>query len=240
LRKKTHNMNRLQLLISLILLSLFMSSCSPLGYIQFQQEDNYIFTKDELRDYISNNQNPKVVLRVPNSNSSIVEEERMLYNNLYNRIERELLKANFEVRDRGVFQEVLGNSSDLGYEELRKRTNTDLIIELVTLDLDVEYTTNRFYTKSGKEKLMHPGRSRTKYGATVEFKIVLLETNNISGIYRFNYAPCVDGCNYRSGYETIYNTKEDEEISAFEVHEKDQLEEFIAFCTNELIFDLGK
>jgi len=241
LLEKKNNMNRLQLLISLILLSLFMSSCSKSGFIIFQQEDPYIFSKEVLRSYVSETEQPKVVLRVPTLNVNVIEKEKVFYNSLYDAIELELLNANFIVRDRVVFNDIVKNANDLGYEELRERTDTDIIIELINIDIGVEYTTNRYYTESGKEKLMNVGESATEYGALVEFKVVLLESNDVSGIYKFNYAPCVKGCRYNKAvYSKNYNSNFMEEVEAYELIERDILADFMSMSTKRLIRDLGK
>ena len=89
--------------------------------------------------FLKNNKNPTIVLRVPNSISSVVSENKSMQgsSNIYNAIEKELFKAGFAVRDRALFEQVLdknyGKDISVGkvdYSKINELTETDLILEL--------------------------------------------------------------------------------------------------------------
>ena len=62
---------------------------------------------------------------------------------IYNAIEKELLKENYSVRDRGLFNELLSKAQTTDYSKIKELTNTDIILEVVNIDPSVVYTTNR-------------------------------------------------------------------------------------------------
>jgi hypothetical protein len=76
--------------------------------------------------------------------------------------------------------------------------NTDLIIEIVDLNRNVSYSTNEITpidSKTGAEKVKVPGAILYQSkGAFVEYKVVLVKTNEVAGLYRFYYKPCPNGC----------------------------------------------
>ena len=184
------------LLVSL-LMGLILSSCAVKGVVKFQQRTDFVFSSDSLKEYITTTSNPKVVLRVPSNTGGIVEDEVMNNENLWNAIERELIKAGFDVRDRSLFNLVLDRSDrEITYDEIARVTGTDLIIDMVEFNNQVSYSTNRYFSK-GKERLMEG--TVTEYGASVEFRVIMIETNSISGLYTFHYTPCTEGCPFRGG-----------------------------------------
>ena len=70
---------------------------------------------------------------------------------LFNAIEKELLRENFRVRDRGLFNELLSKSQTSDYSKIKELTNTDIILEVVNINPSVLYTTNKV-TVVGKKK----------------------------------------------------------------------------------------
>lgn len=223
--------------LSTLVLSIFLSSCAVSGYVKFTPHKDFIFSKEELKNYMSSTDNPKVVLRVPNSSTIISEDQYLLNSTIYNTIEKELLNAGFEVRDRSLFNVVIDKSKeDIDYNTIASKTNTDLIIELVDIKDDIQYFTKTYYTKSDKPKPIL-GNAVVKYGASVEFRVVSIETNNITGVYTFNYAPCETGCPYSS---KAFATKSKDEIMPAQYIEIDLMAEFITMCTQELILDMGR
>lgn len=133
------------------------------GIVTFEQEPNDVFTKPSLKTFLADNPNPKIVLRVPSvatnfaySGTDVINRPNMFNANtdMYNTIERELLRAGFDVRDRSLFEALLGKSEATDYKKIKELTDTDLILELVNLNSNVLYETNTFasYKKGKKNK----------------------------------------------------------------------------------------
>ena len=207
--------------ISLLLIFIF-SSCGPakkLGTVTFKPTANEIYTNQGLKDFLTNNPNPKIVLRVPNGNSTATQEEGRYQSPIYNTIEKELLKAGFNVRDRGLFNEILNKGDKKDYGTIKELTDTDLILEVVGLDFDVTYQTNKYTDKKGREKNV-AGFIELK-GGSVEFKLILVKSNALAGTYKFNYAPCVNGCKYFIDvYGNLYRASNSKDaIESFELVE---------------------
>jgi hypothetical protein len=202
----------------LIVLALFVTGCSKKAYVQFTQKPPELTSSDALTEIMLVNKSPRIVLRVPNTrkgvtntqgtgNQTIVrkasnskmgartKDNEVLYDEtaLYNAIEKQLFKEGFSVRDRGLFNEVLDANQSVNYSKINAFTNTDLILELVRLDNPIGYTTNVCYTYPTKqEKLI--SEYRDMGGASVEFKLVHVKTNEIVGSYKIHYTPCLEGC----------------------------------------------
>ena len=114
--------------ILLITLTLILSSCSVSKTLRFTQKSNDVVRTESLNEFLSKNKNPKVVLRVNESSISVTEGENNDY--LYNAIENQLLASGFVVRDRQLFNQIIGNEeNNIDYEKLKEKSDTDLIIE---------------------------------------------------------------------------------------------------------------
>lgn len=189
----------------LVLTGVFLtSSCAvQTGYLQFQGKPDEIITTQKINDYLKINPNPSIVLKVPVPEIKSTQSDRNAY--IYNAIEKELLIAGFEVKDRGLFNEVLNKSGEISYDGLKKLTETDLLLELVNVSTNIEYGTNKFYTKNGGQRVAD--KNFTKYGALIEFKLTIIETNERVGSYSFYLKPCSyknPGCECEVEY-TNYN-----------------------------------
>ena len=112
-------------------------------------------------EFLKNATNPTIVLRVPNASREVLEEDKNVKTaknndgtnnlndiNVYNVIEKELLKGGFTVRDRALFEKVLGDKSVNDYSRIKELTETDLILELSSIQY-VKYPMNSFsyYTR---------------------------------------------------------------------------------------------
>lgn len=223
-------------------LSLLLINCGTphkTGYIKFQPTENEIIANSLLKDFLASNKMPKIVLRVPRSSSDVTEKS--VYDVYYNAIEKEFLKAGFIVRDRALFNEILAKNQSSDYSQIKELTDTDLILEVVNINPKVVYSTNKYFTKKKyKERLLPSGEIR-KAGASAEFKIVMVKTNQLAGDFKFNYTPCDEG---KGCLETInlvtgasYTPMERGRTSkqAYESIQSDLLEKFIILSTQHLI-----
>lgn len=203
------------------------------------------------------NSSPSIVLRVPDAVEKATKSEENAF--IYNAIEKELVIAGFDVKDRAVFNEVVNKNNELDYKSLKELTNTDLILELIRVEGKIEHNTNVFYTKRDKQKLAKRGGTIVRYGQVLEFKIVMLEKNEYGGSYSFYHTPCKDiksikdDCNCNIGHKgaKIYNYIDMCKPSRAEVRrrkkqafdvvrEQDAYEKFIRNGVKQMIAEITK
>ena len=222
-----------------IVLGLLIISCSSSKTLKFTKKTDDIVKTASLKNFLSNNKNPKVVLRVNDGSYTVTEDENIDY--VYNAIENQLLSSGFIVRDRQLFNQIIGNAdNNADYEVLKTKSDTDLIIELTKLDPQVQYTTNKYYDQNNKEKI-EKYYEHKRYGASVEFKVILIKTNEFAGVYKFNYTPCTDGCVIKKSIKQLQKERkqlEKEGVQAYEGVEKDELEIFIKDATTKLVAEM--
>tara|TARA_R110002072_G_scaffold66499_4_gene164009 strand:+ start:39596 stop:40297 length:702 start_codon:yes stop_codon:yes gene_type:complete len=225
----------------LILFFTIISSCSSTKILKFEKQKDDIFTTPTLKEFLDTNKNPKVVLRVNDASYTVTEGENVDY--LYNAIENQLLASGFVVRDRQLFNQIIGNDdNNIDYSKLKEKSDTDLIIELTKIDPRVVYQTNKFYTKDNEERV-EKYTKRERFGANVEFKVILIESNEFAGIYKFNYAPCEDGCIIsKSRTQLAQEMKERKKKTkeGYEGVERDTLELFMKDATRKLVKEMRK
>ncbi|MBD3412958.1 MAG: hypothetical protein GF421_00810 [Candidatus Aminicenantes bacterium] len=219
------------------LLCLF-SGCYQ-GYVQFVPPEPEIVQTLDLQEFMRNHESPKVVLRVPNPEFIATQAEKN--DLLYAAIEKELITAGFQVSDRALFEQILSKSDEkTDYMEMSRRTHTDMILELVKLDSDVSYETNKYYTYEGEQRILPPHLSINASGAKVTFKVILIEENELAGSFTFHYAPCPDGCPMEISPHGVYLKKESSPFQdiSYQMVEIDELEEFVKSATRQLIIRL--
>ncbi len=182
------------------LIIILFSSCMQKGYVLYNKKPDEIVTSRELKLFMTNNPNPTIVVRAPNSSDKITEQDKN--GQLYNIIEKELLKAGFNIKDRTMFNQVIKNKETLSYQDIYDLTKTDLILELISIDGHVQYDTNIYYNKNSDAIVSDKNVKRN--GASIKFKILNLKENRLLGSYDFNYTPCTtnnDDCQCAIGYK---------------------------------------
>ncbi len=216
-----------------------IASCSSSKTLKFTKKADDVVKTESLKEFLKNNKNPKVVLRVTNTSYTVTEGEDINY--VFNAIENQLLASGFIVRDRQLFNQIIGNTdNNVDYNVLKNKSDTDLIIELTKLDPKVKYSTNKYYNQKNEEKL-ESDYLHERYGASVEFKVILISSNQFAGIYKFNYTPCVEGCVISKSISELMKErkkKEKEGVQAYEGVEKDELEVFIKDATIKLVNEM--
>ncbi len=227
-----------RIIIFLVVLASFFSGCYQ-GYVQFVPPEPELVQTSGLREFMQSHTPPKIVLRVPDP--ELVATESGNNDLLYAAIEEEFIKAGFQVSDRALFEEIMSRSDDkISYVEMSRRTNTDMILELVKLDMDVSYKTNKFYTYEGEQRLFPDNESVSAVGAKVTFRFILIKNNELAGHFTFHYAPCPDGCAVEVSLNSAYLKKESFSYEGifYQTVETDALEEFVRAATRDLIFRL--
>ncbi len=227
---------RILFLCTLIIATFIISCSTPTRVIKFPKRPNDTFANVNLNNFFKGNRNPNIVLRVPNTDDKATSNTSTNKDNniLYNAIEKEFLKQGYSVRDRGLFNEIINKSESTDYSKIKDLTNTDLILEVVDIDSKVLYSTNKV-TLIGKKKISEEIGyvDYKRYGASIEFRLILVKNNEIAGTYKYNYQPCPDGCELASfKFSGKRNAKEIELRESVSVN---TLEEFITLCTKDLI-----
>jgi hypothetical protein len=219
----------------LIIVAAFISCDTPSKIINYPKKPDDIFVNGNLRKFLKENQSPKIVLRVPNSDDKATSNTSTNKDNnlLYNAIEKEFLKAGFSVRDRGLFNEIINKTGSTDYSKIQDLTNTDLILEVVNIDPAIIYTTNKVTLVSKRRQTEQiQAVDYKRYGASVEYRLIIVKNNEIAGVYKYNYRPCPDGCEISS---FSFSNKHSKEISLKETVSVNALEEFIKYSTQDLI-----
>lgn len=243
-----------KLLVFCLFFLIFINGCSlKKGYIKFEKvkNDEIIPTKT-IKNYMKSNESPSIVLRVPAPRTEATQADNN--NSIYNAIEKEQVLAGFNVKDRGLFETVISKSSNLDYSKVREITGTDLILELVRLERNIPYITNRAYTIDDDEHILKH-INITKYGAVIEFKIIVTEKNEYGGSYSFYYSPCVeknDDCYCKIAYKNyakkrfyghiVFCKIERENIKneVFEYVPNNILEEFVRSNVKKMLEEIKK
>ena len=149
--------------------------------------------------------------------------------------------SGFIVRDRQLFNQIVENEdNNIDYKQLKDKSDTELIIELIKIDPSILYETNKYYDNKNNEKV-DKYKKRRRYGASIEFKIVMISTNEFAGVYKFNYTPCVEGCVISTSYkDQIYERNKKKGEKGYEGVEKNILEDFVKNATKQLVDEMRK
>lgn len=248
-------------LLFYFLLLLLLTNCSKRVMIRYKQRPTEMHSSESLTQVMLVNRAPKIVLRVPETRKGVTNDQstdsqtkrrqrdgqkiansqrdETLHddNLLYNAIEKQLFREGFSVRDRGLFNEVLDKATSVDYSKVSGLTNTDLILEWINIDRQVGYNTNVCYEagRRGKEKKIQLPANFRRLGASVEFKLVHVKTNEVVGTYKLHYTPCTEGCSYqyKGGRLTPFVTRT--KIGPYEAVEQDELETFMTDATKQLV-----
>jgi hypothetical protein len=191
---------------SLILICLcsivILQSCSPKaiavsGKFSTVAPENEIVINPELREFLKKNPNPKVVLRVPSTTSNVTaaeSEKNSNYNNLYGRIEKELMKEGYTVRDRNLLNNLLLSGQNLSYKEIGEKIETDIIIEIVSINENTVSTTNSKVEFEQDISQLNTNITIknlfTAINYAVDCKIILVNEGTTVGMFTFNYCNC--------------------------------------------------
>jgi hypothetical protein len=188
--------------ITSVIAIVMLSSCGiKEGYLKFQQIPDELIAPEKIRAFLKQNPNPSIVLRVPQTTAEATQQDPNSH--LYTAIEKELVLQGFNLKDRGLFNQVLNSQKDLDYSKITDLTGTDLILELVKVDTKIPFNTNKAYTKKDIEIILKD-INYLRYGASIEFKLILVKNNEHGGSYTFTLTPCTelnDDCRCKVPYK---------------------------------------
>lgn len=174
------------------LLSVMVSGCTMHVVVDPRLPSADSVTRPALADYIRATDSPTIVLRVPAPQGQVAQEQRQqgseTLNQIYNLLEKELVKANFAVRDRGLLDAIVRSGQNLDYPMILARTNAQLILEIVSIS-ERDFNTPE-YARAGT---LTRGTLATGtfpiQGWRFECKVTLVSTGEIGGIYTIDIAP---------------------------------------------------
>ena len=179
--------------------ALILTSCGSVnGLVKTVNKPNDVVMTADLRAFIAENKMPSVVLRVPYSTTKVSEQEQKdLEKNtsFYNDLERNLLKAGYTVRDRGLLNNLL-QTGQADYAELGKKIQTDIIIEILSVNFGADNKRQTFTNtkKNREENAAYWGATLNPRGAIVECKIIIVDKGLTGAIATLYYTTCTDGC----------------------------------------------
>jgi len=224
----------------IIVIAIFFVNCSSTKTISFDQKQDNIYTTPALKNFLSVNKNPKIVLRISPSVLKEVEalKDEKNFDYLYDIIENQFLRKGFQVRDRQLFSQITTNDQNtINYEQIMSKSDTELIIEMTRFNPAISYETNTYEDKKGNSKVEGEGKYEM-YGAIVDFKVILITNNELAGSYKFHYTPCVDGCLIEQSLKDknkMLKKMRKKGVEPYKGMERDDLEIFIRDATDKLI-----
>lgn len=151
-----------------------------------------LVTRPALADYIRATPSPTIVLRVPTPQGQVAQEQRQqgseTLDQIYNLLEKELVKANFAVRDRGLLDAIVRSGQNLDYPLILARTNAQLILEIVSIKPHDFDTPEYAHADTQKRGALTTGTFPIQ-GWRFDCKVTLVSTGEIGGIYTIDVAP---------------------------------------------------
>lgn len=233
------------------------------GIFKISPEKDEVVKNINKLEFVKNTTNPTIVLRVPNATREVLEEDKNVKTlknndgtnnlndiNVYNVIEKELLKGGFTVRDRALFEKVLGDKSVSDYSRIKELTETDLMLELSNIQY-VKYPMNyfTFFSQSKRQgsiehRITCPNYFNL-YGLRLEFRLIKVKENDFIGSFTYNYAPCDDSpCNYYinvtadNSCSTPYLEQGTVVISETRLIQQSEIERFVKSSAQKLVKEM--
>lgn len=200
--------------VILIIVSLMSISCGRMKYANvpkyikvYDSSSDVHFTNEQLINMMNQDGGyvPSVVVRNIYSDSPSSISSNASTHKLCSILEMGMAKNNFDVRDRGLFNNVLAGMGNAGvsvdYNQLYEKTHVDLLLEITGYDLDIPYRVDKYYAGDTPlnfpvEKRIVNGKKQNYYpvymlrGMSITIKVIMLQENLIGGSYSFTYVPC--------------------------------------------------
>lgn len=149
-------------------------------------------TQPALLTFMETVRNPTIVLRVPAPQTLVTQAQGQQgsvdLGQGYLTIEKELVKAGFTVRDRGLLVEILRSSQNLDYGMIQERIDAQLILEIVSIQPRSYGNDVYVEAKSHRQGRLKRGEFPI-WGWHFESRIIMVNTGEIGGIYTVDVAP---------------------------------------------------
>jgi hypothetical protein len=181
-------------IVSLILSALFLFSCASYqGRVKTNvTEQNELVVTPELRALLAVNPKPKFVIRVPNPPSNVTAAEK--FNTYINAIEKTFMQVGFVVRDRALLENLM-KSGNADYQSIKNTIDTDLILDILSLEFELPNNVGAFYniTKKRDEKFATPENFINCQKAKLECRVTIVEKGQMGGLFTLYFSPCDSG-----------------------------------------------
>ncbi len=189
------------------LMMVCLSACVPVAPVEISQPIWPALPADEvdvhasLKQLVQAGPSLKVVLRVPNVTVNVTQSQQANsnpgtnLNGAYDEIEKTLFKAGFVVRDRALLSSLIDKEGITSYQEIQKRVDTDLIIDISTLEFNdpADVLVSRAYPgPNGEPQTFDPSfvYNMAEAVATVEAKLIIVHTGEVAGIVTLRVPVC--------------------------------------------------
>ena len=203
-------------------------------------------TQPALLAFMKTVRNPTIVLRVPAPQTLVTQAQGQQgsvdLGQGYLTIEKELVKAGFTVRDRGLLVEILRSNQNLDYGAIQQKIDAQLILEIVSIER--RSYGNDVYVQAGNHRAGRLKRGEFPIsGWHFESRIVMVNSGEIGGIYTVDVVPT--GLHYLVSGKDVFNAtpqgKRDKEHVGYGVGSaQDAAPQFIRTLVSSLIPPAGR
>jgi hypothetical protein len=184
-----------------------IASCGgpkALSFIKVNPEETSSYTNPTLRKFMQDNEGAAVIVRdlarwTPEKvqDASLSQSTRTA--RICQLLEQGLLKNDFNVRDRQLFEAVADKTDkNTDYGDLYNKTGVDIIFEITSFNKD-RYEVN--YYHQDREQIPFDLKNNSivydMHGYSIEIKVIMLQNNIVGGTYKYYYTPCdatLGGC----------------------------------------------
>ncbi|HEY4128009.1 MAG TPA: hypothetical protein VGN70_08180 [Gammaproteobacteria bacterium] len=158
-----------------------------------------VSVRPSLKQMVKDHPSLKVVLRVPNVTSNVTQAQTAQsganLNGAYDEIEKKLFNAGFIVRDRALLSSLIDKEGITSYQEIQKRVDTDLIIDVSSLEFNDPgdwLVTKEYSGPDGQPVPLESddGLSMGQAVATVEAKFIVVQTGEVGAIMTLRVPVC--------------------------------------------------
>jgi hypothetical protein len=163
-------------------------------------------TQPALLAFMKDVRNPTIVLRVPAPQTLVTQAQGQQgtaeAGDGYVTIEKELVKAGFTVRDRGLLEEILRSNQNLDFAAIQQKIGAQLILEIVSIQPRSYGTDAYVEANSHREGQLRRGVFPIN-GWHFEARVVLVNSGEIGGLYSVDVAP--QGLHFLVSGNNVYN-----------------------------------
>jgi hypothetical protein len=178
-------------ILGIVLFSLLLAACMPFqGMVKPNvAAQNEIVVTAELKAMLAANPRPKIVIRVPSPPTNVTEADR--FNTYINIIEKTFMQHGFIVRDRALL-ETLMRSGNINYQGIQKTIDTDLIIDILSLEFNSPNPQKAFFNQ--KTKRFEMFATTANYvdcpKARLECRVTIVDKGQLGGLFTLFASRC--------------------------------------------------
>lgn len=150
---------------------------------------NEIVMTNELKALFQENPRPKVVIRVPNPPTNVTEAEK--FNAYINTIEKIFIQSGYTVRDRALLETLL-KTGTTDYKTIGEKIDTDIIIDILSLQFDIPNRVYTFLNKTTKKEERFPKDENfiDCKMAKLECRLTIVNKGQLGGVFTFYTSRC--------------------------------------------------